>query len=268
MLKKLFKMKGGFVLNFYTKERVADFFANDVGINIYDSKYDYKSGSQAKRVERLWKVGSDAQVGKSIIKLVYYIRNQCLIGELDKEAYPKNLMEIALQTGHRLLGKESRDVNLTEEEFLGQDFSRISIESLGLAYPIVGSINQRLGEIQKCMKAGAPLAVIFLCGSALEGVLLGVAENNQKKFNTAQASPKRNGKVNQLHEWTLRDLINVACETEMINIDVKKFSHSLRDFRNYIHPYRQVVEKFNPNMHTAEICQQVLLAALTQLSGK
>ncbi len=49
---------------------------------------------------------------------------------------------------------------------------------------------------------------------------------------------------------------------------VKKFSHSLRDFRNYIHPYEQVSSRFNPDEHTARISWQVLKAALFQLSGQ
>jgi len=39
-------------------------------------------------------------------------------------------------------------------------------------------------------------------------------------------------------------------------LDVKRFSHALRDFRNYIHPYEQWRNAFNPDEHTALICYQ------------
>ena len=52
-----------------------------------------------------------------------------------------------------------------------------------------------------------------------------------------------------------------------LKLDVKKFSHELRDFRNYIHPYEQLASKFTPDKHTAEICLQVLKAAIADLSG-
>ena len=53
---------------------------------------------------------------------------------------------------------------------------------------------------------------------------------------------------------------------DLVGEDVKKFSHALRDFRNYIHPFQQMASQFNPDQHTAKICWQVLQAAITQLS--
>jgi hypothetical protein len=49
---------------------------------------------------------------------------------------------------------------------------------------------------------------------------------------------------------------------------VKKFSHGLREFRNYIHPYEQMVSGFAPDEHTAKVCFQVLKAALASLAGE
>ena len=50
--------------------------------------------------------------------------------------------------------------------------------------------------------------------------------------------------------------------------DVQKFSHGLRDFRNYIHPYQQMASGFKPDEHTAKVCFQVLKAALADVSGE
>ena len=114
----------------------------------------------------------------------------------------------------------------------------------------------------------APMAVIFLSGSSLEGILLGIALKYPKEFNQSKSSPKeKEGKVKPFHEWTLNNFIDTAHEVGLIKEDVKKFSHSLRDFRNYIHPYEQVSAKFNPDDHTAKICWQVLKAAVYQLSN-
>jgi hypothetical protein len=54
----------------------------------------------------------------------------------------------------------------------------------------------------------------------------------------------------------------------MLTLDVKKFSHGLRDFRNFIHPHEQMASGFTPDQHTAEICFQVLKAALATLAGE
>ena len=72
--------------------------------------------------------------------------------------------------------------------------------------------------------------------------------------------------MKQFHDWTLNDFINVARDLNLVGEDVKKFSHALRDFRNYIHPYQQMSSNFDPDEHTAKICWQVLEAAITQLS--
>ena len=108
--------------------------------------------------------------------------------------------------------------------------------------------------------------MIFLCGSSLEGILLNAATQNPKIFNTSKSAPQRDNKVKQFHEWTLNELINVAHDVDLISVDVKKFSHALRDFRNYIHPLEQAGQGFKPDYHTARISWQVLQAAISNLS--
>lgn len=106
-----------------------------------------------------------------------------------------------------------------------------------------------------------------MCGSTLEGILLGIAIKYPQKFDQANNAPKdKNEKIIQLHEWRLNNLIDVSKEVGLLGDDVKKFSHALRDFRNYIHPYQQSSSNFNPDEHTGKICWQVLQAAIDQLS--
>jgi hypothetical protein len=156
---------------------------------------------------------------------------------------------------------------IKEDDFLKKEFNEISLEKLGLDGVITETLNFRFGEIKKCLSTKAPLSVIFLCGSSLEGILLGIASKHPKEFNQAKASPKdKEGKPLQFYLWTLSNYIDVAHEVGLLKEDVKKFSHSLRDFRNYIHPYEQVSARFNPDEHTARISWQVLKAALFQLS--
>jgi hypothetical protein len=157
--------------------------------------------------------------------------------------------------------------NLSEEEFINKDFKNISIDNIGLDSDVNDVIKQRLEEIKNCLKSKASLAVIFLCGSTLEGILFGVAIKNTKSFNACKSSPKdKLGKIKPFHEWTLNDFINTSRELNIIGEDVKKFSHALRDFSNYIHPYQQVASNFNPDEQTAKICWQVLQVAIIQLS--
>ncbi|WP_282115933.1 hypothetical protein [Cellulophaga baltica] len=162
--------------------------------------------------------------------------------------------------------KTEQNTELKEDEFLNREFEEVKIELIGLDGTITEILNLRFEEIKKCLSSNAPLSVIFMCGSTLEGILLGIAMKRPREFNTTNSSPKnQEGKVKPLHEWTLNNLINTAYELRLIKEDVKKFSHSLRDFRNYIHPFQQLSSRFNPDKHTAKISWQVLKTAIYQL---
>lgn len=154
-----------------------------------------------------------------------------------------------------------------EEEFLKKEFSEINLDDLDLESNVTEVLNQRFDEMEKCLKSNAPLSVIFLAGSSLEGILLGIASKSPKNFNQSKSAPKdKSGKVKEYHQWTLNNFIDVAHDLGLLKEDVKKFSHALRGFRNYIHPYEQVTHSFNPDKQTALICWQVLKAAIYQLA--
>lgn len=130
---------------------------------------------------------------------------------------------------------------LSEDAFLNKEFEDINIQKLGLDGSISVVIESRINEIKKCMQANAPLSVVVLCGSTLEGILLGTALKYPEKYNKAAAAPRdASKKVKSFPNWTLANFIDVAYEVGMIKEDAKKFSHSLRDFRNYIHPFEQM----------------------------
>ena len=130
-------------------------------------------------------------------------------------------------------------------------------------------VTARVKEAIECCTGTAPLSAVFMCGSILEGVLLAVALKNPAEFNQAMASPKQrdSGKVRPFQEWTLANLIDVAQEVGVLRLDVKKFGHAVRDFRNYIHPYEQMASNFQPDEHTAQLCLQVLRVALIGLKA-
>ena len=152
-----------------------------------------------------------------------------------------------------------------KEKFLKKEYNNISFDKIGIEGTLVEVLNLRLVEIQKCLSAEASLAVIFLSGSVLEGLLLGLALKYPREFNQSVSAPKKEGICKKFPEWTLSNLIEVACDLKFIGEDVKKYSHSLRDFRNYIHPYMQRQSQFNPSFQTAQISFQVLKAAIFEI---
>lgn len=157
---------------------------------------------------------------------------------------------------------ESQD----EDEFLKREFTNVSVSKIGLESAIGNVLDQRIKEIEKCFGAGAHLSVILMAGSTLEGILLGLAFTHPKRFGSATAAPKDSrGKVCELDKWSLSSFIDVAYEIGLLQRDTQKFSHTLRDFRNYIHPFEQMRFRFTPRQHTAKLCLQVLRAAIYEI---
>ncbi|NOR47991.1 MAG: hypothetical protein GQ533_08100 [Methanosarcinaceae archaeon] len=258
----IFGMSSGYVLD-YTNTTFAELFGDVVGIDIYDDKYAFNGDSKAKRLRAFWELESDEIVGKVLEVLLE-------IWEYDQEKVGKtvdhNIYKKGLKIVYRLLGKQYDNDITKEEDFLKRDFE-INLSQLNLTSGLSDIIEQRITEIQICLKNNASLAVIFLCGSVLEGLLLDFATKYPQKFNISRSAPKnKEGKIKKIHEWILNDLINVAHEIGFLGLDVKKHSHSMRDFRNYIHPYQQMVSKFTPDEYTAQISWKVLQAAIADLS--
>ena len=262
-IEELFGMGSGYVMDF-SNRTFSEFFRESARIDIYSDKYAANGASKAKRLRAFIELEADPLVGKTLSDLLEYWRYK--IPQLNTKETA--LAERAKQVVERLVGKSvsPRD---SGQDFLKQDFGPIAFQKIPNASPLVPILESRLSEAVRCLKADSPLAVIFHCGGILEGLLLGLASANPQQFNQAPNSPKdKAGNVKQLHEWTIAQFIDVSCELGYLKLDVKKFSHSLRDFRNYIHSYEQMSSRFNPDKHTAEVCLQVLRAAIASLSGE
>lgn len=260
----LFGMGSGYVLDF-TNDSFAQLFRDTVKIDIYGNKYAYHGDSKAKRLRGFWEIESDTLVGKvlsamlDVWKFVNYKKENSLTNAGYAEC--KKIID-------RLLGKPQKEMD-SENCFLTHDFGDFTISNLKIDSSIIPIIDGRIKEAKICLKYNLSLSVIFLCGSVLEGILLAVATQHPKEFNQCMASPKdKQGKIKLFHEWTLANFIDASCEIELLGLDVKKFCHVLRDFRNYIHPYQQLASNFNPDEHTAKICMKVLEAAIADIREK
>lgn len=73
----LFGMEGGYVLDFSNRSFQA-FIATCTGIDVYDEKYNYYSGSKANRLRAFWKEESNHIVGKLLLDLLEYWKTKKL----------------------------------------------------------------------------------------------------------------------------------------------------------------------------------------------
>lgn len=264
-MEKLLEMGGGYVLD-YSDASYGEFFKRH-GVNIHSPKYQTYGTSKGKKMRSFWEQEPDAVVAKVLSEMMdSYVAD----GELNGREIDQPVLEKGRGIVDRLLGKKSIPADIpTEDSFLDREFTIPNVGRLPVDAPVVPIIEARLKEARTSLKAGANLSVIFLCGSVLEAVLLGTAQKDPAKFNKAKCSPKADdGQVKRFHEWSLAQLIDAACEIGLLKPDVKKFSHGLRDFRNYIHPYQQMASGFSPDQHTAKVCFQVLKAALADVAGE
>lgn len=143
------------------------------------------------------------------------------------------------------------------------DFNKLRLE------PAIAEIlRSRWAEADRCVKAEAHLAAIIIMGSLLEGLLLAVLQQKPRQANTSSATPKDpvTGKPKLFHEWSLSEMIDVAHVEKWVDLDVKRFSHALREFRNLIHPYQQMVLRVSPDEDTVKICWLVVQAAVNDLA--
>lgn len=264
-LEKILNMSGGWVLDF-SDPKFGEFFSR-YKVDIHGLKYQTYGTSKAKKMRSFWEQESDNLVGNVLSEMLDSYEADC---DLNNRQIDKSVLEKSRSITARLTGKTSPvKTTQTINDFLHSEFTIPNIQKLPIEALAIPIIEKRLAEAKTALSAGAHLSVIFLCGSVLEAILLGAAQKDPMSFNRTNSSPKGNdGSIKRFHEWNLSNFIDAACEIGLLKPDVKKFSHGLRDFRNYIHPYEQMASGFTPDEHTAKVCFQVLKAALASVAGE
>lgn len=264
-LEKLLGMSGGYVLD-YSDPTYGEFFKRHK-VEIHGSNYQTYGSSKAKKMRAFWEREPDQLVGAVLEEMLDGYEADC---DLNDRELDRSLLEKCRAIVSRLLGKSTKSQpTQTVDEFLHREYDIPNIDRLPIDAHAIPIIESRLAEARTALSAGAYLSVVFLCGSVLEAVLLGAAQKDPAKFNKASSSPKNpDGTVRRFHEWSLAQFIDTACEVDLLKPDVKKFGHGLRDFRNYIHPYEQMVSGFTPDQHTAKVSFHVLKAALASVAGE
>jgi hypothetical protein len=116
-------------------------------------------------------------------------------------------------------------------------------------------------EVQKVKNANAPKAAIVLSGSIIEALLL---EALLKDASATKASAKAPGE-NDLTKWTLNNLIEVAQDLGKIKDDTTRLTGVVKDYRNLIHPGKEIRIKLKPKPEEAEIAFQVLKKVIRDL---
>lgn len=259
-------------------------FFNDLGFHdVYAQGFPSRWAYTEEKLNQLNGTAALDQCIKNVFAPVNYIENPALLDEL-LELFNKHMQyddwNVYIEGKNVLFRKVNFDLHQsfkpdvqaknTAEDFLKVKISNLNISKLPIESCLHSIIETRMKEIDKCIENQVPLGCIFLYGSVLEGLLSAIAMKSPAEFNSAKASPKERDsfKVKSFDKWTLENYIAVAYELGYIKEDVKRFSHTVQNFRNYIHPYQQVSQKFNPTIDTAVLCAQVVKMAINQIAER
>ncbi len=104
----------------------------------------------------------------------------------------------------------------------------------------------RWNECVSCVSHDLPLAATVMMGGLLEALLISRINKlvDQSPVFKAKSAPKdKAGTVLKLREWMLSNYIDVAHELGWISDTYKDVGAILRDYRNYIHPYKEYQHK-------------------------
>lgn len=118
------------------------------------------------------------------------------------------------------------------------------------------------GEIQRNIISANWKSAIILSGGAIEALILDYVHNDEQ---TAKASSKAPSEPN-LDKWHLNDLIEVAVDAKMVGSEIAKLSHTVREYRNLIHPGVEVRSGLKVEPEEAKIAVEVLNILIRELS--
>lgn len=257
MLEDLFGMRSGYVMDF-SNASFASFVESEIGFDPY-TRYE---GSKAAILRAIWASEPLAVVAALNLSLLDYWK----LMTLRNGRTPSEYQQFVVGTSEALFQEASTSA-LTAEDlaFLDLDLGEVDLNALPPELTTGDVVADRIGEIDRALEASAPLAVIFLVGSTIEGMLSELARGHVEEFIGAKSAPKIKGRVKPLSEWTLSELIKVSRELGVLSADVARHADQVRNFRNYIHPRQQLQENFKPRIETAQIAYQVLKGALVDL---
>jgi len=123
-------------------------------------------------------------------------------------------------------------------------------------------IERDYSEVQRAYIAQCWKSVIILSGGAIEAILTDLMKSNELTAKASKSAPKEP----DITRWDLAQLIGVAVELKLVSTAVEKLSHSLREYRNLVHPGNELRNKLRFDAEEARIAIEVLNIVQRDLS--
>jgi len=153
----------------------------------------------------------------------------------------------------RIAIEQPTDIPVTEK----RQFAFVSDSALRII------IERDYAEIQKAYISECWKSVIILCGGTIEAILTDLLISNETAAKDTKSAPKNS----DITRWDLSNLIDVAVELSLVSAGVEKLSHSIREYRNLVHPGNELRNKLRFDAEEAKIAVEVLNIVHRDLSN-
>jgi hypothetical protein len=264
-------MASGYVLDF-SNEALSGFFA-DFGVNIDAPTYAANGTSKAKRLRQFLRVASPSLCSKVLLELMRHRLAMSGPPVTDSECHAYMEVIVELDGGNadvvaaiaRLHAQHDDSAPAAADDLPRPAFDPTLLDGVPLDPAVRALVVARIEEAQACERVSAFLSATILLGSVLEAMCLGFGQANRSEVLALAA--KSSGKPrSDFDRWMLQDWIEHLGALGALSQNVVKNYDGLRQFRNYIHPTRQLAEKFAPDARTVEIAYRVVMFAAQDLS--
>ncbi len=154
-------------------------------------------------------------------------------------------------------------VTIANTDDLAPDFSPLAGNEL---MRII--LTRRWHECAKCVKADCHLAAIVMMGGLLEALFVARANKLADKsplIGAANAPKDKSGTVVNYQDWMLDSYIKVGCELRWITKSAKDVSDTLKEYRNFVHPAKELRYGVTLSLNDSSMFWQVTKALARQL---
>jgi hypothetical protein len=209
---------------------------------------------------------SKLQIGNDITKQVDEIFTELL--ELsEKNTTRKRYFEIIKNLKVSLIQLRSHNLLTTSNDEIDEDIPLFDPLIKDLRMQSI--LKNRWVECNKCIKAEAPLSAVVMMGGILEAILLArinITADKTKILGSKYAPKDKNtNKILPLQNWTLKHYIDVAHDIKWITQSAKDIGETLRDYRNYVHPYKEFSHNMTLVTADSELFWQITKSIIKQL---
>jgi hypothetical protein len=94
---------------------------------------------------------------------------------------------------------------------------------------------------------------VVLCGGILEGMLIDALQTRKEEASRSYKKLKQKETAPNISRWSLQDMVDVAQDIGILGKGSFHLSHAIRQYRNLIHPAKQVAEGIEITEDSANI---------------